>query len=215
MPAVTTEPGLRERKKQRTRTALVKAAIALFSEHGYEQTTVAQIAAAADVSTRTFFDHFPTKEDVLFMHSEVRTELVMRTIEECDGSEHPSDLLVRVLKENLLSTVWNQDIALGAAALRLKLLKTVPALQARALHRMLEVEQQLADALCAAYPDRLTPYDAAVMVGSAVGGILGALRLTVAEHDDPEQVRAALLRAVEVTARGLRHFDAPETVPLS
>ncbi|MCP3798487.1 TetR/AcrR family transcriptional regulator [Allokutzneria sp. A3M-2-11 16] len=212
---MSTETGLRERKKQRTRSALVQAAIALFTEQGYEQTTVAQIAAAADVSTRTFFDHFPTKEDVLFVHPSERTELVMRMIADCDGSESPSDLLVRVLKENLFSTVWNQDILSGAAALRFKLLKTVPAIQVHALRRMLSVEDQLTDALCSAFPDRLTPYDAAVMVGSTVGGILGAMRATVVDFDDPEKVRATLLKAIEVTARGLRHFDGAPSVPLS
>ncbi len=193
----------------------MRAAIALFTEQGYEQTTVAQIAAAADVSTRTFFDHFPTKEDVLFMHATERTELVKHMIESCDGSETPGELLVRVLKENLLTTVWNQDIVSGAVTLRLKLIKTVPAIQAFALQRLLEVEEQLTDALCAAYPDRLTRYEAAVMVGSTIGGILGALRLTVLDHDDPEKVRESLLQAIDVTSRGLRHFDTAASVPLS
>jgi AcrR family transcriptional regulator len=58
--------GLRERKKQRTRELIAETALELFSEHGYQATTVADIAALAEVSERTVFGYFPTKEDILF-----------------------------------------------------------------------------------------------------------------------------------------------------
>ncbi|MFI0818778.1 TetR/AcrR family transcriptional regulator [Streptomyces sp. NPDC021098] len=64
---MTTEsqPGLRERKKQRTRAAISDAAIGLFLECGYHEVSVAQIAEAAEVSKRTLFAYFPTKEDLV------------------------------------------------------------------------------------------------------------------------------------------------------
>jgi AcrR family transcriptional regulator len=58
--------GLRERKKERTRQAIVDAAHGLFGERGFEATTVADVARAADVSEGTVFNYFPTKEDLFY-----------------------------------------------------------------------------------------------------------------------------------------------------
>jgi AcrR family transcriptional regulator len=61
-----TQPGLRERKKQRTRETIARVALELFEERGYQATTLDDIAEAADVSTRTIFSYYPSKEDILF-----------------------------------------------------------------------------------------------------------------------------------------------------
>lgn len=64
-PPETSRPGLRERKKARTRASIREHAMRLFREQGYPATTVEQVAEAAEVSPSTFFRYFPTKEAVV------------------------------------------------------------------------------------------------------------------------------------------------------
>src|SRR5260370_30989476 len=64
-PGELAQPGLRERKKARTRAAIQRHALRLFRGQGYDETTVSEIAEAAEVSESTFFRYFPTKEDVV------------------------------------------------------------------------------------------------------------------------------------------------------
>ncbi len=58
--------GLRERKKQRTRRTIVDVATRLFAEHGYAETTLVQIADAAEIAPSTFFNYFKSKVDIVF-----------------------------------------------------------------------------------------------------------------------------------------------------
>ncbi len=66
--------GLRERKKRQTREAIAAAAMELFQARGFEDVTVAEVAAAADVSEKTVFNYFPTKEELVFSRGEDRLD---------------------------------------------------------------------------------------------------------------------------------------------
>jgi AcrR family transcriptional regulator len=84
---MTTETGLRERKKERTRQAIAEAARRLFAERGFEGVTVAEIARAADVAEKTVFNYFPTKEDLFYSRLEAFEEELLAAVRERPSGE--------------------------------------------------------------------------------------------------------------------------------
>ena len=86
-------PGLRERKKQRTRERIVEAAFELFGERGFDGTTIADIADAADIAPRTFFSYFPSKDDVVFHDFEATHAMVASWLREREPGTNTIDAL--------------------------------------------------------------------------------------------------------------------------
>lgn len=87
----------RQRRTARTRAEIEAAALQLFRDQGFEATTVEQIAAAADVATRTFFRHFPSKEAVLFGDPCRETERMREVLAQRPADEHPMRSLAAAL----------------------------------------------------------------------------------------------------------------------
>jgi AcrR family transcriptional regulator len=194
--------GLREMKKERTRDALVEAALRLFAEKGYERTTVAEIAAAAQMSTRTFFLHFAAKEDVLLANSLPRVELGVTALAERRPGEGVAAALGRAIGD-MVAHASRTDLPSGLAEARARLMAGEPALQARLLERMATAHTELAEALCRAYPDELDPVAAAAVVGAAVGAVGAAAVAALRQGLPPAQVRAAMLDAPATAAAHL------------
>jgi AcrR family transcriptional regulator len=126
MKSVGVRPGLRERKKQQTRDRIAEVALKLFAERGYEHTTLSEIADAADVSTRTIFAYFQSKEDILFcdeppMFERLRLALEQRppgvttldALREFVDAITPADDSVR-LRKQIVAT--NESLRLGERA---------------------------------------------------------------------------------------------------
>jgi AcrR family transcriptional regulator len=198
--------GHRERKKVRTRRALLEAAVRLFSEQGYEQTTVAEIAAAADVAPRTFFAYFASKEDVLFLQAEDRGQVMRDVIAGRKPGEPLGDLLSRMFEALVRSLAEDDELDFSLSPLRTRLVFTEPALRARGMTLILEGQPLLAEALCEVYPE-LDP----VAAGAAVGSFLGALAVAglVAQQRGAsnEDVLAAGRRGIEIAVNGLSSLD--------
>src|SRR5919201_222062 len=90
---VSTEPGLRERKKQQRRQLIAETARRLFAERGFDRVTVAEIARAANVSEGTVFNYFPTKADLFYDRMEVFEERLVEAVRaRAPGDSVPASL---------------------------------------------------------------------------------------------------------------------------
>lgn len=193
----------RERKKERTRQALVDAAVTLFGTKGYEETTIAELAAAADIAPRTFFSYFASKEEVLFEGTPLKLEIAGQAFGERRPEEGPADLLLRVFRTVLSA---DTDLVGQPQQLRVELIARTPSLQAYALRRVLEGQQHLARGLLAAFPGELDEVEAAALSGALVGTIVSTLGALLADPEraaeliaHPDRLREALDHAIEST----------------
>ncbi|MEV7013031.1 helix-turn-helix domain-containing protein [Streptosporangium sp. NPDC051022] len=202
-------PGLRERKKLRTRRALIAGAVRLFLEKGYEQTTVSEIAAAAEVSTRTFFSYFASKEEVLLYNARESLDRVLRTVAERRSGEGPADLLTRAV--GTVFEVIAGDAELGREITSVNhLIMTVPSLRAHALLLLFDTQRELAEALHRACPDELDLVEAAAAVGAVMGATKLAGYISLGRGDPSEEVVESCRRAAELTLAGLRVITTPK-----
>ncbi len=93
--------GLRERKKQRTRQAIVDSATRLFAERGYDETTLAEIADAAEISPSTFFNYFASKSEIVFGLLDAAIESAGRRIVDRPSEESAADSLLAWLTDEV------------------------------------------------------------------------------------------------------------------
>jgi AcrR family transcriptional regulator len=205
MPSDTGPGGsLRDRKRDRTRRALVNAAIDLFERHGYDGTTVADIAEAADIGTRTFFSYFASKEELLFPESDARVAAAVTAIADRKPGDRPADVLLRALRDVGAADGEPDDMVDRIAAVRVALFRTVPAVRGRALQIQLDAQREIAGHLQRAFPAELDAVTAAALVGAFIGAVTGALQVLLDDPDapaDPDNLRRQLRHATDVALR--------------
>jgi AcrR family transcriptional regulator len=178
--------GLRERKKQQTRETIVREAMRLFSKRGFEATTVAEIAEAAEIAPRTFFSYFETKEDVVFHDLE---ELLVRLREELEKRE-PGTTTFDALREWIARSLAIHDASGREELARRKLIGRTTALHAREAANRSRFESAIADSVAAELglpADSLQPR----MIGAAAISALIALGEMDAD-EPPENPMAAV-----------------------
>ncbi|MER6784331.1 TetR family transcriptional regulator [Streptomyces sp. NPDC000658] len=190
-------PGLRERKKQQTRERVRREAYRLFTERGYEATTVDQIAEAAEISPSTFFRYFPTKEDVVIQDE--YDPALAEAIRSRPADEPIVDAILNSLKGPLGQMLLQDRDEL---LLRTRLTLNDPALRARNA-----VEQQRSEAAISAVIAQRTGRDAADLEVKCAAAAIIAVFTTLVRHwvqaDGKEDLATLYERHLPVLSRGL------------
>ena len=190
----TARGGLRERKKARTRASIRQHALRLFREQGYSETTVEQIAEAAEVSPSTFFRYFPTKEDVV-----LRDDFDTLTVEAFKAQ--PPELTplqaFRAATREVMGSLSAED--LGEMAELYALARSVPELRAALIDELTRTMRLVADLVAERAGRRRDDPAVRNVAGALIGVVLAA---TLLSDEDPFRISADDLDAA------LEHLEA-------
>ncbi len=218
MVVMDDQPGLRERKKQQTWGLIAKTAHRLFQEHGFDAVTVADVAREADVSRKTVFNYFPTKEDLFYSGLEFFEARLLEAIRERKPGESILAAFERFVTEPRgLLAAGDPDADGGERLLAIiRLITGSPAL----LTREQQIYAGYAAALAAliaeetrARPDDIAPWVAAnAMIGLHKALVDYARRRVLAGERDRARIarglRAQARQAVALLEHGLGHLGA-------
>ncbi|KOX18804.1 TetR family transcriptional regulator [Saccharothrix sp. NRRL B-16348] len=181
-------PNLRERRRAETRRLIQSRALRLFVEHGYDATTVNDVARASEVSPMTVYRHFPTKED-LVLHDRYDDLLAERVA--ARPADEPVVLRIgRTLVDTTRALVGTagdgtspeRDLLLA----RLRLMVDTPALRARHLDSQYATRKAVVDALLGDAPDPEAEFRAQVAAGACLAAMHVALVRWAREDGRPD-----------------------------
>jgi AcrR family transcriptional regulator len=191
-------PGLRERKKQQTRDRIARVALELFAEKGYEQTTLAEIAEGADVSTRTIFAYYESKEHILFCDEPSLSERLEQALE-----QRPEGVTTIDAVRDFLKGLGAPD---ETVRLRKKIVASDESLRLAERARFARVEDAFAKAIARdldAKPGDIRPPIVAASMTAAFTRARDRLEGETGEPISPEQAMAILDEVLEFVRGGL------------
>jgi AcrR family transcriptional regulator len=190
-------PGLRERKKARTRQAIQEHALRLFREQGYDHTTVEQIADAAEVSPSTFFRYFPTKEDVV-LYDALDPLLI-----EAFRRQPAGTTALRALRESM-HEIWNAltPEEMDEQLERGRLAYEVPALRERYVMEVVRTVGLMVGLVAERLGRPADDFEIQVATGAVMGGILAAMLPAYGTDARGTDVVTLVDRAVDVLESG-------------
>lgn len=175
-------PGLRERKKARTRAAIQSHALRLFTERGYEATTIEQIIDAADVSASTFFRYYPTKESVVLFDE--FDPLIIAAYRAQPADLSPVTAMRRALQEAFTGLTEAQRVEQRT---RLALVLGVPALRGAMLDQLSQAMLLLSEAIAERGGRARNDFAVRALAGAIVGTMFAVLA-ELADHPEADMV---------------------------
>jgi AcrR family transcriptional regulator len=196
--------GLRERKKARTREAIIDAALDLFASRGFDATTIEDIAAAADVSPRTFFRYFDSKVDLVMAHNEAHGDKVAPLVAARPASEGPLEALRQVMQQMLLELLADPSVVR-----EFQVMMSAPTLRNMAREHFYEEEAELVSAFAARLGTDDTDLTANVMAAAAASAIWAVIERWLAEGTDVERLPPMLDEAFCLLEQGFSPARPP------
>ncbi|RSM97055.1 TetR family transcriptional regulator [Nonomuraea sp. WAC 01424] len=193
--------GLRERKKRKTRRHLSDVAIGLFVDRGFDQVTIAEIAAAAEVSVNTLYNYFAAKEDLVLPPEEASPQRLADIVRDRAPGESAAGAVLARLREELRG----QDRRLGLTAgfgRVLEMMLAAPTLRARLEELGAQMTDALAEALAeeaGAAPGDPLPRAVAWQIGCLHSLVFAEVGRRVAAGERPEAIAGAVLELLDVT----------------
>jgi AcrR family transcriptional regulator len=203
MSSLDTPPanlGLRERKKQQTRETIAGVALRLFAERGYDETTLADIANAANIAPRTIFAYFESKEDILLCEENGFLLELKRRLDERPAGTTTVDAI-----REFLSAIEHPD---EEAKLRKQVISANPDLQMKMRGRHAQLEPMLAESIAkdlGAEPGDIRPLLIAASMTAAFTSVRDRIFAAEAAGEPltPEQGMATLDQVLEFLRGGL------------
>jgi AcrR family transcriptional regulator len=215
---VSSEPGLRERKKQQTRQLIADTAWQLFAERGFDAVPVTEIARLADVSEATVYNYFPTKEDLVYGRMEAFEDDLLSAVREREPGESIPAAFGRYILDTLEGRgmlASNEKEVGDRLAAFTRVITQSPALVAREQQIFARYTQSLAALIAedaGAAADDVTPWVVANALMGVHRGLLDHVRRRVlAGARNPRlgrEVRAHGLQALELLDKGFAGYGA-------
>ncbi|MBM4792313.1 TetR family transcriptional regulator [Streptomyces sioyaensis] len=192
--------GLRERKKRQTRQHLSEVAIGLFVERGFDQVTIAEVAAAAEVSVNTLYNYYEAKEDLVLPPDEASPQRLADIVR----ARQPGESAARAVLAHLRDELRRRDRTVGLTAgfgPVFAMMRAAPTLTAR----LEDLGRQMTEALgvvlaeeTGAAPDDQTPRAVASQIGWFHSLVYSEIGRRLVAGEKPDTIAAAVLELLDL-----------------
>jgi len=196
--------GLRERKKRQTRQRVSDVAIGLFVARGFDNVTIAEIAAAAEVSVNTVYNYFHTKEDLVLPPEEASPRRLADMVRGRDPGQSAADAVLARLRQEVSGRERKVGLSEGFGRV-LEMMRAAPTLTARLEWLAHQMTAELADRLVqetGAAPGDPVPQAVAWQLGSLHSMVLSEIGRRTAAGEPPDVIAADVLELINA-AEGL------------